>query len=114
MQTGCVLFVAGAAAGAGAGTYAYVKGELKAGQPESLDRTWAATRQAVKDLQFKVTRSDKDALSARLTAKTALDKTVDIVLKRLPDDTTEIRIRVGTFGDQSASEEVLEKIRARI
>jgi hypothetical protein len=112
MQTGCLLVVAGAAAGAG--TYAYVDGELKASQPESLDKTWAATQSAVKDLKFSVTKTAKDAVSAHLTAKTAEDKTVDISLKRIADDTTEIRIRVGAFGDKSLSDLILEKIRSRL
>jgi hypothetical protein len=111
-QTGCLLLVAGAAAGAG--TYAYVDGELKASQPESLDKTFAAAQGAVKDLEFSVTKTEKDAVSAHLTAKTAQDKTVDISLKRISDNTTEIRIRVGTFGDKSLSDLILEKIRSRL
>jgi len=32
----------------------------------------------------------------------------------LSDNATEIKIRVGTFGDQSASAMILEKIRAHV
>jgi hypothetical protein len=68
----------------------------------------------MKDLGFSVTKADKDAVSAQLTAKTAQDKTIDISLKRIADEATETRIRVGTFGDKSLSDLILEKIRSRL
>ncbi|MBX3364299.1 MAG: DUF3568 family protein [Phycisphaeraceae bacterium] len=106
---GCVALVAGAAAGAGA--YAYVTGELKSTVDSSLERTFAATKRAVDSLKFSLTEEASDALQAKVGAKMADDRSVSIELKRLADASTEIRIRVGTFGDESVSATILEEIK---
>jgi hypothetical protein len=110
--TGCIALVVGGAAGAG--TYAYVSGELKTTESASLDRAWSASQGAIKELQFKVTTEQKDALQGRLIARTAADKKVEVNLKKISDNTTEIRIRVGTFGDEDLSQLILQKIKKRL
>ncbi|MGO9584842.1 MAG: DUF3568 family protein [Limisphaerales bacterium] len=112
--SGCILFVAGAAAGAGVGGYAYVNGEVKATESASLDRTWDATLAAMKDLEFPVTEQAKDALEANLTARNASNTSISVKLKNLSNASTEIRIRVGTFGDESLSRTILNKINSRL
>ena len=112
--SGCILFVAGAAAGAGAAGYAYVNGVLKATEPASLDRVWSASIDAMKDLQYSVTKQAKDALTGNLTARTASDKKIEIELKKVSDNSTEISIRVGTFGDENLSRVILDKIKKRL
>ena len=114
LNSGCALFVVGAAAGAGAGGYAYVNGEIKSTESASLDRTWSATLAAMKDLEFPVTSQTKDALEANLTARNASDKKIGIKLKKVSETATEIRIRVGTFGDESISRIILDKIHKRL
>lgn len=106
--TGCAAVIIGGAAGAG--TYAYIKGELKVTENAPLDRTWSACQSAMKDLQFKVTTQQKDALQGRLVAKTASDKRVEIDLEKVSEDMTEIRVRVGTFGDEDLSKLIVQKI----
>jgi len=112
LTAGCVAVAVGAAAGVG--SYAYVSGVLKSTESASLDRTWSATQGAVKDLEFPVISQRKDALQAELIARTASDKKVSIKLKKVSDTATEVRIRVGTFGDESMSLAVLEKIKNRL
>src|SRR5262245_842241 len=112
--SGCLLFVAGAAAGAGAAGYAYANGVLKATEPSPLDNVWSATIGAMKDLQYSVTKQAKDALTGDLTARTATDKKIEIQLKKLSDNSTEISIRVGTFGDENLSRVILDKIKNRL
>jgi hypothetical protein len=111
---GCVLFVAGAAAGAGVAGYAYVSGILKSTEQASLDHAWTATLGAMKDLEFPVTKQAKDALTGHLTARNAGDKKIDIDLKKISDKATEISIRVGTFGDENLSRVILGKIKKRL
>ena len=111
---GCALFLVGAAAGAGAAGYAYVNGELKSTESASLEQTTRATLAAMKDLEYPVTSQAKDALSAELTARNASDKKIVVRLKKISDTTTEVRIRVGTFGDESLSRVVLEKIKKHL
>ena len=114
LVNGCALFAVGAAAGAGAAGYAYVKGELKSTEPASLDRTWDATLASMKDLQFTVISQAKDSLQARLEARDSADKKIEIKLKRVSDTTTDVRIRVGAFGDEALSHVILDKIRQHL
>ena len=112
--SGCALFVVGAAAGAGAGGYAWINGEIKTTEGASMDQTWNATLAAMKDLEFPVTDQAKDALEANLTARNASNTNISIKLKNLSNASTEIRIRVGTFGDEALSRTILNKINSRL
>ncbi len=113
--TGCLAAAAvGGAAAAGAGTVAYIKGELKATEEATLNKTWQATVAAIDGLQFLVVNKIKDNVSAELEAKTADNKTVKIQLKRVTDNLTDISIRIGTFGDESLSRYILSKIEAKL
>ena len=109
---GCAALVVGGAAGAG--TVAYVRGELKAVEDVSLDRAWPAAKQAMSDLEFSVTKSEKDAFNGELVARGAGDKKVVVELKRQSDSVTEIKIRVGTFGDEAMSRKILETIKKHL
>lgn len=110
--TGCAAVLVGGAAGVG--TYAYIKGELKVTEAATLERTWSATQSAMKDLQFRVTTQQKDALQGRLVAKTASDKRIEIDLEKVSDTMTEVRVRVGTFGDEDLSRLIVQKIEKRL
>jgi hypothetical protein len=113
--TGCLAAAAvGGAAAAGAGTVAYIKGELKATEEATLNKTWEATVAAIDELQFLVVNKIKDNVSAELESKTADNKTVKIQLKRVTDNLTDISIRIGTFGDESLSRYILSKIEAKL
>ena len=114
LGSGCVLFVAGAVAGAGVAGYAWVNGEIKTTVSASLNQSWQASLAAMNDLQFPVTSKAKDALEGDLTAQNAKDTTIKINLKYISNTSTEIRIRVGTFGDEALSRTILEKIRAHL
>ncbi len=111
LQVGCVVLAVGGAAAAGAGTYAYFKGEMKVDEPVSLDRGWTATLAAMKELRYVVRSQNKGALEAELEARTEGDVKVHITLKRLTDNATEFRLRVGTFGDEVMSKMIMERIR---
>ena len=112
LGSGCALFVIGAAAGAGAGTYAYVNGELKETEGVSLDTAYTATLAAMNDLQYAVESKPKDGMTATITVRTAADKKIVVTLTKQSATTTEIRIRVGTFGDEALSRQVLDKIKS--
>ena len=107
--TGCVALLVGGAAGAGA--VAYQRGALVSTEAASLDATWTACRAAVKKLEFVETLNRKDALEGTLEAKTARDKTVTFSLHRLTDTSTELRIRVGTFGDEALTRQIHDAVR---
>ena len=111
VQPGCV---AAAAAGAGAGAVAYVRGELEANVDTEYSKVVEATRLALKDLEFIKVSDDKDALKALIVAHTALDKKVAITLTNTGEKLTNIKIRVGVFGDEQVSQIILGKIKARL
>jgi len=111
VSSGCPppVFLLGGATGAG--TVAYVGGELKTVQDVSLNKAWNATQKAMKDLGFTITSKEKDAFNGQLTSKGVANKIIKIKLKRESNRLTEIRIRVGTFGDKSVSLKILESIK---
>ena len=110
LGTGCPVVVVGGVAAAGAGGWAYWKGEIKGTEQAPLDKTWVATLDAMKDLEFPVTYKAKDALAGELKAVNSSGTEIDINLKKLSDSATEVRIRVGTFGDEPLSRTILNKI----
>jgi hypothetical protein len=112
LGSGCALFVVGAAAGAGVGTYAYVDGELKSTETVAYETACTATLAGLKDLGFAIVEDKKDALTDKITARSTADKKVYITLTKQSPTATEIRIRVGTFGDQTQSEQILGKIKS--
>lgn len=114
VSTGCTLLLLGGAAAAGAGTVVYVRGELQTTVDATLDGAWRASRDALKDLQMPVTAETKDGLTGKLTARTAGDKKVTIRLKKVTDTTTDLSIRMGTWGDETASRQLLEQIKKRL
>ena len=113
LGSGCALFVVGAAAGAGAGTYAYMNGELKETEGVSYDAVYSATLAALGDMQYAVESKPKDAAKATITARTSTDKKVVVTLIKQSATVTEIHIRVGTFGDENLSRQILDKIKSR-
>ncbi len=110
--TGCALFLIGAGAAAGAGAVVYVSGELKASDEVSVDRAYAAALRAMDDLQFRVTKKQKDALAAEIVARRADDTPITIRIKRQSEAVTEVRIRVGVWGDEALSRAIHDKIRS--
>ena len=107
---GCVAAAVGIGAAGAAGTIAYVKGDLEAIEAEELDVVYEATVRAVKDLELRVISKTKDALTATVYARDAEDKKVTITLKRTTEQTTKLSIRIGTFGNETKSRLIYQKI----
>ena len=106
---GCAVLLVGAAIGAG--TVAYVQGELRSADEVTFDHAWKAALAAMDELKFKVTKSQKDAIAGEIDATGSGDKNVVIKLRRQGDQVTEIRIRVGVFGDEGLSRLIQTKIK---
>lgn len=110
-QSGCLLVAAGAA---GAGTVAYVRGELDASLAGSYDSVVKAANRALDDLQFKKINETKDAIKTVLVARTADDKKVRIEITKVSDTLTKVEIRVGVFGNENLSRTILDKIQKNL
>ncbi|MSU60883.1 MAG: DUF3568 family protein [Pedosphaera sp.] len=111
--TGCAAVLVGGVA-AGAGAVAYVRGELKSVEAAPLEKTWTATLAAVKQLEFAITDRSKDGLSAKLSARGSGDRRIQVELAKSGEKMTEVRIRVGVFGNETLSRQILEKIKSRL
>lgn len=111
---GCAVLLVGGAAAAGAGTVAYIRGELSATLDAGLDQTWSAAQATLKELEMPVTAQEKDGVSGKLTARASGDKKVIARLKKVSGTTTEVGIRVGTWGDETTSREILDRIKKRL
>lgn len=111
---GCWLFLVGAGAAAGAGAVAYVEGELRSTEPVQIDEAYEASQQALRDLGLPINESKVDALEGVVTSRTADDKIVRVTLKRTENNNTQIGIRVGTFGEEVKSRQILEAIRKNL
>lgn len=106
-MSGCLAV----AAGAGAGVVAYVRGDLETTLGHDYNAVVDATRKAIKDLEFVKVSDNKDAFRAEIIARTALDKKIEISLTNAGNNLTNIKIRVGMFGDEQLSLAILEKIK---
>ena len=113
--TGCLAAAAvGGGAVAGAGTIAWMQGELKSTEGYPFAKVWAATVKAIEQLDFMVVNKVSDAISGKIDSVTADNKKVKIQVKRVGDNITEIKIRVDTFGDETLSRYILSKIQSNI
>ncbi len=109
---GCVALAAAAAAG---GTVAYVRGALNATLGDPIEDVQKAVKRTIRnDLKFTLVSAKEDAVSAEYEARTARDEKVVIILEKATDKTTRITIRVGLFGDEQLSRDVLEAIKTRL
>jgi len=89
-----------------------VNGELKETDGVAYDAAYNAAIAALADLQFAVVSKSKDPATATVIARTSTDKKIEIKLDKLSATATEIRIRVGTFGDEDLSRQILLKIQS--
>jgi Protein of unknown function (DUF3568) len=109
LACGCLVIAAGAA---GAGTVAYVRGELDATVGSDYERVIDASNRALDQVQFVRISEKRDAFSAVIIARTAEDKKVEIRLTKEGDRLTKVQIRIGVFGNEERSRVILEKIQA--
>ncbi|MBS0663950.1 MAG: DUF3568 family protein [Verrucomicrobia bacterium] len=109
-NSGCIAV----AAGAGAGAVAYIRGDLNATLDSSFDHTFKASQRAVQQLEFAKVSEAKDALLGKITVRNAADKKIEIKIERAGDNLTKVSIRVGTFGDETLSMAILDKIKSNL
>jgi hypothetical protein len=107
---GCIFL----AAGAGAGTVAYVRGDLEATVDAKLDKTYDATLKALQQLELTPTEKQKDAIGAKVIARTSTDKKITITLAPVTDKLTKISVRIGVFGDQTISQMIYDNIKKNL
>lgn len=96
--------------GAGTSAIAFATGELRSTEKTSLAELDAACATAVDVLGYAEIETERNADHIRWRARTAAGDPVDIRLIAKKSDRTELRIRIGVFGDEAKSRLVLEQI----
>lgn len=114
VASGCAVAVLATGAGLGAGTYAWIKGELKRTYPATYDAVWNASSDALQSLEMPVLSQQRDALKGTIMAKRADGSDVRVDVKYLTENTTQVSVRIGLFGDRPDSARVHETIQARL
>ena len=109
MASGCALMLA---AGAGAGAYSYISGNVIRTYEAEYDPAVRASLKVMSQLDFKLRQETGDALKTVISGKRADDTPVTIEVERIEADLTRIGVRTGVVGvnDVTASEQVHEYI----
>lgn len=108
---GCWYAVAGAGAYAG---YRFVDGEYKGVLRADLADSIRATRAAFDDLEIREKFFEESAGSATISGVSGGNSDVQVKLEAAGKGDTNIRVRIDTFGDQSYSQIVVDKINAHL
>ena len=103
-----------AAAAVGTGAYFYIKGDLKRNYEAPMDKTWDATIKSVEELKLTTESTEHDAFNGVIKGKMADGKSFTINVKRLGENSTEVGVRIGTFGDRARSEAIHDKIHSKL
>lgn len=114
LAQGCAVAWVGAGLAAGAGMVAYSRGDLEAVEPKDIDTVFVATEKAIEELELKVSKKTKDKMSAEIVARDAQDKKITIKLNATADESTKLSIRVGSFGNETKSRLIYQKIQEKL
>jgi hypothetical protein len=114
LSSGCAAVIVGGAAAAGAGTYAYVSGQLKTSEAVTYERAQTAASAGLSDLGYSITATEHDAIKTRYIARGSGDKKVTVTVEKISGTVSEFRIRVGTFGDAALSVAIMDAIKKRL
>jgi hypothetical protein len=114
VSSGCVAAAVGGAAAGGAGGVAYVEGKLDSKEPAPVPVVQRATLEALNELKLPVDSQRGDSSSGRVESSYSDGKRLTVDLDAKGSSVTEVAIRVGTFGDQSRSQQLLDTIRRHL
>ena len=109
-QTGCVMLGLAAAGAAGGGYVAYNKGDLEVLEPVPYDDAFNAVDATVQDLGMTLQLREKKPLAGIVKAKSHYGK-VTYSLENAGEKLTQIKIRVGTFGDQAVQRRIYAELK---
>ncbi|MCG8525435.1 MAG: DUF3568 domain-containing protein [Opitutales bacterium] len=111
LLSGCVAIVA---ASAGAGAYAYLKGNLDSHIAASVNEAIPAIQEAASEMNLIKIKEVSDQTSARFVFRDSLDIKTTITLKQKQSNLTSISIRVGNIGDEAQSISLLNRINNKL
>lgn len=112
--TGCAAVLVGA--GAGAGTYAYVKGELIRTYQKGYQTTLTACESVIDDLGMSVQSKTTDGVQTTIKATRKDEKPVTVKVKIAGPEWTQVSVRTGFVGvwKRELSEQFHEYVAKRL
>lgn len=111
LSSGCLAVLAGAGAGA---TVAYVRGDLDTTLDKNLAGSARAAGKTIEQLQYALISHKQDSLQATFVARNAADEKLEIYLEKASADSTKLKIRIGTFGNEALQNEILAKLKSNL
>ena len=111
LSSGCVAVLAGAGAGA---TVAYVRGDLDTTLDASFAKSVRAAQKTLAGLKYAKISERQDALQSTLIYRNAGDQKIELYLEKVTADSTKLKIRVGTFGEESLQQEILTRLKSNL
>ena len=92
----------------------YARGDLEAGLDRDYGKVIGAAKGALSDLSFGLISEVQDANKTILVSRTPGDKKIEIEVRNSDNALSNIRIRVGNFGDEQVSRKIFDRIKARL
>ncbi len=117
-QSGCLVAAAGAAAGAGA--YAYYRGNVTDTYAVEFGEAYQASREALADMAMPVISENHQGVTGSIESSLADGTRVSISVEEKPrnlatdNHSSQVGVRIGTFGDQNLSARMQQQIATRI
>jgi hypothetical protein len=111
---GCIFLAAGAAAGAAAAGAFYAKGDLEATLEARPPQLVAASEEVFEEMNIAKVSSASTEVDGKVVGRTARDKKVAVTVKTESESFSKLSIRVGTFGDEALSRQILDGIKKRV
>jgi hypothetical protein len=113
--TGCPAALFGAGAAVGAGALVWQSGWLRGSIPEPIERVHRAAKSALADFKATLEEDTLKAPKSGMVDATMPDgRRVVVETKALGEKETQVRIRVGFWGDQAVSMRLFEQMKKHL
>jgi len=103
-----------AAAVIAGGAYGWLDGVLQQEYDKSINQTYRAAERALAALEINVQESSHDQLGGKLHGETADGSRVAVEMESLGRSRTQVRVKVGVFGNKNESQRIHEEISSRL
>ncbi len=94
--------------------FTFLRGQLRGTLEAPLPEVETAVKAAMEDLDFVGIDVVSDKLKGEIKARMADGTKVKVAIEALDFESTEVKIKVGTWGDQSISVQILRHIRKKL
>ena len=112
VMTGCVPLIIGAAAGAGG--VAYVQGILHKNLDIPIEKLHRMSLDALKRLKMTVKEEQIEGAKSSIKAEDVDHAKIKITISKLTENSSQLNIRVGIWGNQTKSQMILNAIEKKI